>query len=81
MAAHVVEAADPPVLPAHRHHRLAEHFERVIVARLRNIVLVAHEVPGRAEDVLLLELEERGVVIEPRRQAECVVVPDVRGIH
>jgi hypothetical protein len=46
----------------------------MVVSDLGDIALMAHELPARAEDGLLLELEKLGVVVDPRREAECVFV-------
>ena len=69
MAADIVEAAHLAVGTAQAHELFAEYVERVVVARLRQIVHMADEVPGAREQMLPLGLEEVSVVIKPGRQA------------
>src|SRR5262249_44652597 len=74
MPADVVEAADPAVIASERYDGLAEKVEAVIVADGRNIVLVADELPARAENGLLLRFEEFRIAVDPGGQAPAGVV-------
>ncbi len=69
MAAHVVEAAHLAIFASQRDHRFPEKIERMVVSDPGHITLVADELPARAENGLLLQLEELRVVVDPRRQA------------
>ena len=74
MSASVVKASDLAVFATHGNDRLAHELKGMIVARVRNVVLMANELPRLAENRLLLELEELGVVVDPGRETEAVFV-------
>src|SRR5689334_1644982 len=65
MAAHIVKAADRAAVAAQRYDGLAEKVEAVVVAEGGDIVLVADELPARAENGLLLGLEEFRILVDP----------------
>jgi len=48
----------------------------VVVAGVWDVVLVADDMPRLAEDRLLFELEELGVVVDPGGEAGAVVGVD-----
>src|SRR5882672_10818715 len=52
MAADIVERADSAVVAAQCNDRLAEIIEGDVIAGVRDIVDVADDLPGRAEDAL-----------------------------
>jgi hypothetical protein len=60
-----VEASEVAVLAADRDDAITQHVERDIVAGLRRVVDVAHDVPGLAKDLLALQREEAWVGVEP----------------
>src|SRR5262249_27738849 len=68
VAADVVEAPDLAVVAAQGQHPLAEEVEGLVVARLRDIVQVAHHLPRGAEHRLPFALEEALVGVEPGGQ-------------
>src|SRR6185436_15795578 len=74
MTANVIEAAQLAVLAAHGDDGLAKQVEAVVVANLRNVVAIANQLPAGAKDRALLQLEELGVVVDPTRQSEVILV-------
>ncbi len=73
MPADIVERPHDAVVAANDDDRLVEEIEGVIVARLRDIVDVADDLPRWSEYALGLVREEFIVVIEPTRQADELV--------
>ena len=74
MPADVVKRAHVSIVRAHDDRGLAKEFEGMEIAGRRDIVDVAHELPGGAENRALLELEEVRIVVDPRRQAQPLLV-------
>src|SRR3954463_4298725 len=74
MPADVVETTNLPVFAAHGDDGLAEKIKAVVIADGRDVVQVAQQLPAAAEYMLLFELEEFRVVVDPRRKAECGVL-------
>ena len=74
MAADVVEAAHAPSSPRTTNTDSPRKSKRVIVARPGDVAEVADHLPAVAEDRLVLALEELGVGVDPRRQAERLQV-------
>ena len=63
VAADVVEAAQLAVEAVGDHDRLVEHGHRHEVADALELIGPGHELPGAAEDPLLLELEDVGIEV------------------
>ena len=74
MPAHVEEGFDVAVLAAHRHQGLAEKIQGVVVAGIRYIVEVAHDLPRSGKHALLLGFEEIRIPVDPSGQAESFQV-------
>jgi hypothetical protein len=74
VAAEIVKAAHDAVLAAHDQRPLADHVHGQIVAGARHIGDVAGDLPVVAEDVFLFQLQQRGAVIGPARQAPPVPI-------
>ena len=72
MAANVRKSANFTIIAADDDHALAEIFNRPPLARLGNLALVANDLRRRAQERLLLRLEEFRIVIEPAGQAHIV---------
>ncbi len=70
MGADVVEGADDAVLAAHDEAAAAEELECPVVAGLRQLALVADDLPGRQEQLLAFELVELLAVVDPGRQGQ-----------
>ena len=79
MPADVVEGAHLAVLAADHERTLADNVHRQVVARLRHVRHMTDDLPVIAEDMLLLELEQRLAVIGPTGQT--TPVPIVRNGH
>ena len=79
MPAHIVEAAHDAVLAAHYQRPLADHVHGQIVAGVGHVRDVSGDLPVAAEDVFLLEFEQRRAVVGPARQA--APIPIVRNRH
>src|SRR5206468_5064 len=88
MEAHVGEAADFAVFPAHDEDRLVVDGEGQIIAGLRDLGSEPGRKPATPKQPLALEREDGGIVIEPRRQggrllmrpAREVVQPEEQGL-
>ena len=78
VTADVGERAQRHVLAAHDDHAFAEVLERVPVARLGDVAVMADDLPGGGEDPLLLELEELGVAVGPGRKGPGFLWAKVR---
>jgi hypothetical protein len=68
MAAHVVEPAELTIQAMRNHDRLVEDGGREEVPHSLQLVRARHQLPGRAEDPLLLPLEDRRVEVVAGRK-------------
>ena len=66
VAADVAEGPQPAVVGAQHEHRLHAGRARQVVAGVRELGHVGHQLPGAGEDPLLLQLRQLGVAVEAR---------------
>ncbi len=72
MPADIVEGTDRSVAAAHHQGPLARHVEGEVGAGLGEVAFVADQLPGAAEQELLLELEQFGTAIAPAGKPTAV---------
>jgi len=71
VAAHVVEAAELSIVAAHDQQRLTYQLSREIVARIRHLIFVSHNLPTAGEYLFFLVIECSGVGIKLGGQRPC----------
>src|SRR5205823_8558505 len=69
VSAHIVEAAHRAIGATQRDEALAENVERVVTARVPDVVEVADDMPALREQMPALRLEEALLEVEPRWKA------------
>src|SRR3546814_19584659 len=72
MAADVSEGAHDAVGAAHEDHAFAGIVDAVPVTGVRDVAVVADDLPARAEDALHLDRVELGVAVGPRGKRPAV---------
>src|SRR3546814_1124378 len=78
VAADIGEGADIAVGPAHDDHALAASVDAVPVPDVRNVAVVADDLPARAKDAFYFSRMEIGIAVGPRRQRPAVEGVDMR---
>src|SRR5258708_30830639 len=81
MAADVEERLDAAAAPANCDNGLAEELQRMVIARVRNVVEMANDLPRCGEHLLLFGAQKIGVPIYPSRQTEVFLQRSAPCIH
>src|SRR5262249_22097042 len=74
MAADIVKAAHHAILAADGEGALPHHIEGHVVARLGDVADMADELPAAPEQLLLFDLQELGVEIDPPGQPAALAL-------
>src|SRR3546814_3202481 len=78
VAADIGEGADIAVGPAHDDHALTASVDAVPVPAVRNVAVVADDLPARAKDAFPFSRMEIGIAVGPRRTRTAVEGVDLR---
>src|SRR5580704_15119801 len=81
MAADVEERLDAVVAPANGDYGFAEEFQRMVIARVRNVVQMTNDLPRCGEHPLFFSAQEIGVPIYPSGQTEVFLQRSAPCIH
>jgi hypothetical protein len=68
VAANIVEAVEGAAGITNGHYPLTKHVEGEVVAGVRHVVDVPHDLPGLTKNLPALQFEELGVAVDPSRK-------------
>src|SRR5262249_24878572 len=68
MPADVIKASQSPIGTAHNKERFADHLGREIISRLRDLIVMSHNLPRAREDFSSLRVEHLPIVVQRRRK-------------